>query len=592
MQQTLIVPYRRRIVPLWCLAVLLLVSACTPQSPQNTASVSIDSHLPVVQHQSQQTNLLTNGTFENGNLDGWTIGDTTSASNADAHSGTWSARIAYAGAVGAGIETDVATKIGETYKLTGWVKIISETGSDWGGFRLEATSWDWKSLGTSGPLLASARGNAWFKIALAFTAISDQTRIQIGYFGGPGRSQVVNVDDLALFVKGPNLPPNVAINLTPSATDHLPLTQQYSITGDDPDGAIVRVVWDFGDGTRALTPSGSRRVAQPGSYTATVRVADDEGAVVVKTIGWTVGGGDIPSLTINTPAENNQVVHSATLALSGSASGSATSVRVSSDRDFAGAASETTAWTAQVPLQPGWNRLLIQADDASGQIGTAERLVRYVPDPPLRVSGLAESAPSIERWASLEITFALEHSAATNPQFPFDPAPPPGLEWIDGTSVDALFTPDNWQTVFRRPAFLDQHYDRALKSDQEWLYPNGAPVWTVRFAPPTIGTWKYRIEATEARGTARSEERSFTVTAAGSLGNHGPVQIAPHDSRYFEYADGTPFLGGGHGISFSPDRFSYDASASSTQSAKATRTSFAPGSAGIFGGRPGSRGIR
>jgi len=490
----------RRVVQLWRLAVLFLLSAGIAPGPWNMTGMAPRSYLPIAQRQSHQPNLLVNGSFETGNLNGWAASGTTGASNAEAHSGAWSARIAYARTSSAGMEADVLTRIGETYKFTGWVKIASESGSDWGGFRLEASSWDRKSLATSGPLLVAAHGNAWFKVALTFTATSNQTRVQIGYFGGPGRSQVVNVDDLALFVKGANLPPNVAINLTPNAIDRLPLTQQYSVVGDDPDGAIVHIAWDFGDGTHALSASGSRRVAIPGSYTATVRVADDDGAVISKTIAWSAAGGGIPSVTISTPAENNLAVHSATLAIGGSASTSTTNVRVSSDRDFAGAASGTAAWTAQVPLQPGWNRLLVQANDASGQISTAERIVRYIPNPPLRVSGLAESAPSIERWTPLELTFALENSAATNPQFPFDPAPALGLEWIDGISVDALFTPDNWQTIYRRPAFLNQRYERALKNDQEWLYPSGDPVWTVRFAPPTVGVWKYRIEATEARG--------------------------------------------------------------------------------------------
>ncbi|MEO7910097.1 MAG: hypothetical protein ABIV47_10645 [Roseiflexaceae bacterium] len=136
--------------------------------------------------------------------------------------------MANAGAGNAGMEADVGTKPGTTYKLTAWLKIASDSGANWGGFRFEATSWDWKSLVTSGPLLAAAHGNAWFKIALTFTAESAQTRLQSGYFGGPGRSQVVHVDDLALFAKQPNLPPEVAINLTPSTLDQLPLTQQYS----------------------------------------------------------------------------------------------------------------------------------------------------------------------------------------------------------------------------------------------------------------------------------------------------------------------------------------------------------------------------
>jgi chitodextrinase len=47
-----------------------------------------------------------------------------------------------------------------------------------------------------------------------------------------------------------------------------------SESGDDPDGAIVHVEWDFGDGTRALSASGSRTAALPGNYVATVWTAN------------------------------------------------------------------------------------------------------------------------------------------------------------------------------------------------------------------------------------------------------------------------------------------------------------------------------
>src|SRR3989304_2220701 len=173
-------------------------------------------------------------------------------------------------------------------------------------------------------------------------------------------------------------------------------------------------------------------------------------------------------------------------------------------------------------------------------MATAERRVRYVPSGPLGVSNV-QSAASGPRWEPLEITFAIDNSAATHPQFPYDPAPPPGLAWVDGVTVDALFTPDNWRTVYRRPAFLSQRYHGALKGGEEGLYPQGDPVWAVRFAPSAPGTWTYRIEVTEAKGTAQSSERTFSVTAPTNPNNHGPIRVAPLDSRYFEFADGTPF---------------------------------------------------
>ena len=519
------------------------------------------SYLPIVARMSAElpANLLMNGDFEYGDLQGWDNAGGSAISSAIAHSGRYSARITYTGSGSPGIEQVVNTQIGKTYKLTGWVRIVGESGEDWGGFRLAVISWDWQGTQQSPWLIADDLGAGWVKVAVAFTATTRQTRIQVGYFGGPGRSMTVHVDDLAFFETGVNRPPQITAGLSPRALSSLPQTQQFDLVGDDPDGAIVRVVWDFGDGTRALSQSGSRRAALPGSFVARVLVADDDGAVVTVTIPWTAARNSFPAIAINSPPQPETTADVPQLTVSGTASGSGIKIVVSTDRGFQGAASGTTRWSADVPLKPGLNRILAQVTDGSGRVQSAERLVRYAPREALNISNVAASSPTVQRWEPIEITFALNGSAATHPQFPFDPAPPPGLEWLDGMTVDALFTPDDWQTIYRRPAFLNQRYQRALKDDQEWLYPTGDPVWTARFAPPETGTWKYRIEAREAKGFAQSTENAFSVIAPANPNNHGPVRIAPNDSRYFQHADGTPFVSGGHGIGFSSERFSFDA---------------------------------
>jgi hypothetical protein len=551
--------HNRTTVHLICLAVLLALAGCAAPEPQpqvalTPASAPILDRVPP----GSEAVLLTNGAFESGDLSGWSVDGSVVASNSAAHAGSWSARVSYSGAGAAQMQADLNTDVGTDYKVTAWVRIVSETGDDWGGFRIAATSWDWKELGRTEPLIAKTHGGDWFKVAFSFNAASPQTRLQVGYFGGPGRTMVVDVDDMLIFAKHPNQSPRIDVTLSPSSGDSLPATQQFAITGDDPDGAIARVVWDFGDGARALAASGTRQVVLPGAYVATVRVADDEGAVTTKTIPWSIVDKRFPALTIDAPAEPETTVQRASLLVSGSASAGA-SVRISSDRDFVAAASGGPSWSAQATLQPGWNRILVQATAADGRVVTAERRVRYVPEGSLALAGVHESAPSLDRWEVQEITFALDNSAATHPQFPYDPSPAPGLEALDGVSVDGLFTPDDWRTVYRRPAFLNQRYERALKNGEEWMYPHGQPLWTVRFAAPTTGTWKYRIEAREARGSAQSAERSFSVVAPADPNNHGPLRVAANDSRYFEFADGTPFLGAGHGLAFSPERFSYDA---------------------------------
>ena len=76
-------------------------------------------------------NLIANGTFEEGSTEGWE-GDGVTASTAEAHAGEWSARVE-----DADMATTIDTVPGEDYKVTGWVKIVHEEGTDWGGFRVQ-----------------------------------------------------------------------------------------------------------------------------------------------------------------------------------------------------------------------------------------------------------------------------------------------------------------------------------------------------------------------------------------------------------------------------------------------------------------------
>ncbi len=114
-----------------------------------------------------------------------------------------------------------------------------------------------------------------------------------------------------------------------------------------------------------------------------------------------------------------------------------------------------------------------------------------------------------------------------------------------GISVDGEFSRDNWQTVVTQPAFYYQDYDYQIKNGREWMYPQGYE-WKLRFAPPEVGTWQYRIKATDASGTTLSAPQSFTVTASS---NHGFVRVSP-DPRYFEFSDGTYFPGLGYNMNY------------------------------------------
>jgi hypothetical protein len=154
---------------------------------------------------------------------------------------------------------------------------------------------------------------------------------------------------------------------------------------------------------------------------------------------------------------------------------------------------------------------------------------------------------SVAKFDKYQITFDIANSVATNPQWPYDASTPPGITAAQGISVDAEFSPDNWTTVFSQPAFYYQPYDYQVKGGQDWLYPQGNPVWTVRFAPNAEGPWKFRLKARDASGQTTSSEQTFTVIASTS---HGFVRVSPADPRYFQFDDGTYFPALGYNMNW------------------------------------------
>ncbi|MGQ9675068.1 MAG: hypothetical protein ACUVX1_05325 [Chloroflexota bacterium] len=199
------------------------------------------------------------------------------------------------------------------------------------------------------------------------------------------------------------------------------------------------------------------------------------------------------------------------------------------------------------------------APDATGSTGT------------LTISNLRVDSSEVPLYDKFELTFDVENTVATNLQFPYDPAAPPGLPSRVGISVEGLFLPPgetDWRLALRQPGFLYQDYERRQIDSTEWLYPSGTPVWKVRFAPKQQGIWHYRLRVQDASICPEGVEPcpNWTETRAGSFtvgpprpGNHGFIEVSKSDSRYFALSDGSPFFGLGFNAGFSNTSFTYDA---------------------------------
>lgn len=155
-------------------------------------------------------------------------------------------------------------------------------------------------------------------------------------------------------------------------------------------------------------------------------------------------------------------------------------------------------------------------------------------------------AGQVPRYEKLELTFDVD-TVAKNVQWPYDPAPPPGIAPGLGITVDALFTLDGWQTVYRQPAFYYQEFEHVVKGDRDWIYPTENYVWKVRFAPNQAGEWQVKVVARDAGGTTETAPLAFTVAPSA---NKGFVRVSQRDPRYFEFENGDLFLGLGYNLTY------------------------------------------
>lgn len=162
-------------------------------------------------------------------------------------------------------------------------------------------------------------------------------------------------------------------------------------------------------------------------------------------------------------------------------------------------------------------------------------------------SNLAEYADeAVPRYEKFELTFTVD-TVAANLQLPYDAAPPPGIAPEVGVTVNGLFSPDNWQTVYTQPAFYYQEFDHQLKDGQDWLYPTEDFVWKLRFSPDQPGDWQYRLVAQDAQGTTETAAEAFAVVPSDAKGF---VRVSQDDPRYFETDNGDYFAGLGYNSSF------------------------------------------
>jgi len=176
-----------------------------------------------------------------------------------------------------------------------------------------------------------------------------------------------------------------------------------------------------------------------------------------------------------------------------------------------------------------------------------------------RVAEVTLLTPQVARFEKFEAMFQVE-TAAKYLNLPYDANPPPGIAPGQGVSVDVLFSADDWKTTIVQPAFFFQPVKFAPTTRRNYLLPEGAPSWRVRWTPQTAGIWQFRIRVQDRNGTTvypANDALALRVTENAQQGadanalpasHHGFLRVSAQDARYFEFQDGAPFIGLGYNV--------------------------------------------
>lgn len=192
----------------------------------------------------------------------------------------------------------------------------------------------------------------------------------------------------------PNQAPAAAFT---AATERLTVALDGS-TSADVDGTVATWAWDLGDGTTAQGATVAHTYAEPGTYTVTLTVTDDDGATAQTAQEVTVITG-LPSAALTLTADRLAV------AVDAAGSSDPDGTLAAYDWSFGDGATGTGVSAEHTYAEPGTYTVTLTVTDDDGQVAVASQDVTVGTGEPV-----AEFTAAAERR-----TVTLDASASTDP---------------------------------------------------------------------------------------------------------------------------------------------------------------------------------
>ena len=208
--------------------------------------------------------------------------------------------------------------------------------------------------------------------ANAITRLADMT------YSGGALSATVPPQSVTLFVlpaAGGNLPPNALMTATP-VSGTAPLSVAFDGSqSKDADGSIVSYDWSFGNGATATGVTASYTYTAAGTYTATLKVTDNKGAVSIASATITVAAppNKPPTAIMSaTPVSGNAPL---TVSFSSAGSSDPDGTITNYSWSFGTGATAAGANASYTYTSPGTYTATLKVTDNAGATATASKVI-------------------------------------------------------------------------------------------------------------------------------------------------------------------------------------------------------------------------